>query len=379
MVTPNANIVYKSVPSSPLVRAGFLLGLPAWYGRFVVFDHPTGFVKVQRNMVTQAQIARKLGVSRQLVTFALSGYPQISEKSRERILAAAREMGYRPNPYARALKKGRSGIIGLWIPDQISTHYTHVARELNRLVKGARHELIVSEVSIAEEQQMLSHVPMDGIFVVDAPEQADIYQNSALTSKVPIIRIGAGYNENTDAVKVDLFAGTLKVMEHLINSGFRRIAHATFVREDSPHAVRRAGYLQAMRKAKLKPEFIYYPLTEQQRTIARQLIQDYILEKGCPDAIFCHSDDVALGIYRGLCDMKLRVPETVALVGCDGIQDTEYLECPLTTLVQPVAAMCATAWQFLLQRMDQTATKPQIAILKPTLVVRDSSVRKPRL
>ena len=103
-------------------------------------------------MVTQAQIAKKLGVSRQLVTFALSGYPQISQKSRERILTTAREMGYKPNLYARALKKGRSGIIGLWIPDQISTHYTHVARELNRLVKTARYELIVSEVSIAEEQ-----------------------------------------------------------------------------------------------------------------------------------------------------------------------------------------------------------------------------------
>src|SRR4051794_15036555 len=119
-------------------------------------------------MVTQAQIARKLGVSRQLVTFALSGYPQISQESRKRILAAARELGYRPNPYARALRKGRSGIIGLWIPDQISTHYTHVARELNRLVKEAGHELIVSEVSRAKEQQMLSHVPIDGLFVVDA-------------------------------------------------------------------------------------------------------------------------------------------------------------------------------------------------------------------
>jgi LacI family transcriptional regulator len=65
-------------------------------------------------------------------------------------------------------------------------------------------------------------------------------------------------------------------------------------------------------------------------------------------------------------------------VGCDGIQDTEYLECQLTTLVQPVAAMCATAWQFLLRRMNQTATKPQIAKLKPKLVIRDSSVRERR-
>jgi DNA-binding LacI/PurR family transcriptional regulator len=326
-------------------------------------------------MVTQAQIAEKLGVSRQLVTFALSGYPQISKESRERILATAREMGYRPNPYARALRKGRSGIIGLWIPDQISTHYTHVARELNRLVKGARHELIVSEVNIAEEQQMLSHVPMDGIFVVDAPEQANIYRKSPMASRVPIISIGADCHENSDAVQVDLFAGALEAMKHLIDSGFRRIAHATFIREDSPRAARRMGYVNAMRQAKLKPEFIYYPLTEQQRAITRQLIQDYIREHGCPDAIFCHSDDVALGIYRGLCDMDLRVPEDVALVGCDGIQDTEYLECPLTTLVQPVATMCATAWQFLMQRMNQAATKPQRMKLKPKLIIRDSSVR----
>jgi LacI family transcriptional regulator len=133
-----------------------------------------------------------------------------------------------------------------------------------------------------------------------------------------------------------------------------------------------------MNKAKLKPEFIYYPLTEQQRSITRQLIQDYIREHGRPDAIFCHSDDVAMGIYRGLCDMKLRVPDEVALVGCDGIQDTEYLECPLTTLVQPVTAMCATAWQFLIQRMDRPGTKPQRMKLKPKLVVRDSTTRANR-
>jgi LacI family transcriptional regulator len=324
-------------------------------------------------MVTQAQIAEKLGVSRQLVTFALSGYPQISQKSRKRILAAAREMGYSPNLYARALKKARTGIIGLWIPDQISTHYSHVARELNRLVKAASRELIVSEVSIAKEQQMLSHVPMDGIIVVDAPDQVAIYRKSPLAARVPVISMGANYVDNGDAVQVDLFRGTLKAMKHLIGAGFRRIAHATFVREDSPYADRRRAYLQAMQTAKLKPEFIYYPLTEQQRVITRELIRDYIQKQGRPEAIFCHSDDVALGIYRGLCDMGLRVPEDVALLGCDGIQDTEYLECQLTTLVQPVAEMCATAWQFLVNRMDRRMTKTQKKKLTPQLVIRDST------
>jgi DNA-binding LacI/PurR family transcriptional regulator len=63
----------------------------------------------------------------------------------------------------------------------------------------------------------------------------------------------------------------------------------------------------AMRKAGLKAEFIYYPLTEQQRPVARQIVKNYLRQHGRPEAIFCHSDDAALGIYRGLCDMNLDV------------------------------------------------------------------------
>ena len=328
-------------------------------------------------MVTQEQIARKLGISRQLVTFALAGYPQVSEESRRRILAAARKMGYRPNPHARALKRARTGIIALWIPDQISSHYTHVARELNRLVKHAGRELIVSEVGNAAAEQLLSHVPVDGIFAVDALEAVSAHVHSAAAGSIPIISIGAHRPQKIDFVQVDLYAGAKEVMQHLLKAGFRRIVHATFVRKEAQAPGRRLAYAQAMRHAGLKPEFLYYPLSEQQREIVRRFIKEHIREHGHPEAIFCHSDDVALGIYRGLCDLKLRVPTDVALVGCDGIQDTRYLECPLTTLVQPVPEMCATAWQFLMQRIENPSLKRQSAVLKPKLVVRESSARVP--
>ena len=95
------------------------------------------------------------------MTFALGDYPQVSSKSRERILAAALEMGYRPNPHARALRMKRTGIIALWIPDQISTHYTHVAREPGRLAEHAKHELIISEVGAADVREIWSNVPVD--------------------------------------------------------------------------------------------------------------------------------------------------------------------------------------------------------------------------
>jgi DNA-binding LacI/PurR family transcriptional regulator len=326
-------------------------------------------------MVTQEQIAKKLGISRQLVTFALAGYPQVSAESRKRILAAAEKMGYRPNPHARALKRSRTGIIALWVPDQISTHYTHVARELNRLVKQAKNELIVSEVANGAAEQVLSHVPVDGVFAVDSPLAVQAHLESASARSVPLISIGAEHNDKADCVQVDLFAGTGQVMEHLISSGFRRIVHATFVAKDDPAAARRSGYAQGMIRAGLKPEYLIYPLSEEQRPIVRQLIQEYVREQGCPEAIFCHSDDVALGIYRGLRDLNLRVPADVALVGCDGIQDTEYLECPITTLVQPVSEMCATAWQFLVQRLERPSAKRQRIVLNPHLAVRESSRR----
>ena len=130
-----------------------------------------------------------------------------------------------------------------------------------------------------------------------------------------------------------------------------------------------------MRQANLEPEFLYYPLTELQRPMVRSLVHDYVRKRGCPDAIFCHSDDVALGIYRGLCELNLNIPKDVALIGCDGIEDCEYLETPLTTVVQPVTEMCTIAWDFLRRRLESHDIKRQGTVLKPKLVIRESSSR----
>ena len=326
-------------------------------------------------MVTQAQIAEKLGISRQLVTFALGGYPQVSKESRARILAAALEMGYRPNPHARAMLRKKTGIIALWIPDQISTHYSHVARELGRLVKQAGQELIISEVGAADMKQIWTHVPFDGICAVDASKAVQLELKSLAAKSVPVVSLGSYSSSVTDNVHVDMEAGTTQAMQHLIGSGFRRIAHATFVRKNIAGESRRIGYTNAMREAGLETEFIHYPLSERQRPVARQLSRDYVAAHGKPEAIFCHSDDAALGIYRGLCDAGIRVPADIALVGCDGIEDTEYLECPLTTLVQPVAEMCDAAWQFLQNRLAEPTTPIQQTILTPQLAIRASSSR----
>ena len=321
-------------------------------------------------MVTQQEIAQKLGVSRQLVTLALRGYPQVSRASRERIVAAAAALGYRPNPHAVALKTGRTGVVALWIPDLISTHYLGLARVMNRLVKLHHHELLISEVGGSDSETTLESFPVDAVFVVDSPGLARMH-----SKRIPVISMGVRCYAPADHVQVDLLTGVVAAMQHLVARGFRRIAHMTYQRTNTHHANRRNGYSQVMRAAGLVPEFIYYDLTDQQQPVARQLVQDYIRTRGRPEAIFCHSDDVAIGVYRGLCDLGLRVPADVALVGCDGIQDTEYLEVPLTTIILPVEKMCATAWQFFEQRVAQPRRKLQRVLLQPQLAVRASTVR----
>src|SRR6185436_17095260 len=114
--------------------------------------------------------------------------------------------------------RGKTGIIALWIPDQISTHYSHVARELTRLAKKAGREVIVSEVGNAAAEQILSHVPVDGIFAVDAPDAARAHAQSVMAKSVPVISIGVNCYAKADSVEVDLLAGTQQMMRHLIES-----------------------------------------------------------------------------------------------------------------------------------------------------------------
>jgi DNA-binding LacI/PurR family transcriptional regulator len=248
--------------------------------------------------------------------------------------------------------------VALWIPNQISAHYGHVSREFSRLVKQAQCELIVVEVGVPDVEQVISHVPVDAVVAVDAPDQVEAYLQTPTAKAIPIVGMGALCCKRADSIQVDLLAGTAELMEHLLGSGFRHIAHMKYKRNDLPEASRRLGYAWAMRQARLEPEFIEMPFTETERAVARE-------------TIFCHCDDMALGTYRGLCDVGVRVPAEVALAGCDGIEDVEYLECPLTTIAQPMGEMCATAWQFVQQRLEQAQTKRQRAVLRPKLLVRE--------
>jgi DNA-binding LacI/PurR family transcriptional regulator len=103
-----------------------------------------------------------------------------------------------------------------------------------------------------------------------------------------------------------------------------------------------------------------------------QILKDYFVGKGCPDAILCMNDDIAIQVYRALMDLGKRIPQDVLLAGCDGLPITEYFEPPLSTIAQPMEEMCATAWKFLQKRIAKPELPFQTVSFDAKLAVRRS-------
>jgi DNA-binding LacI/PurR family transcriptional regulator len=190
--------------------------------------------------------------------------------------------------------------------------------------------------------------------------------------------MGTGCNEAVDHVEVDLHYGAVQAVRHLVDGGRKRIAYLTMENLTYEGDPRTDAYRQEMKRAGFGDEMIYQnhsPLPAAQSADALDAVARYVKEHGTPDAIFCRNDHMALGAYRALRDHGLRVPEDVALVGCDGIAEAKYLDSPLTTIEQPIAEMCKIGWRFLKQRLDDASLPRQSALLMSELVVRRSSDR----
>ena len=332
--------------------------------------------------VTIQNIATKVNVSAATVSRVLNNRENayISDATRERVLAVATEMGYRPNRAARALVTGRSHVVAMWMTGGYETPYFSRALYFTQAQASQRgYEMLVSQMAQNWKSNgiWLTEWPVDGILAYEFPEHVDAFLDRTAANHPPLVSMGAYYSKRTDFVGIDYYVGTVEAVRHLLESGRRRVAY--FVAQWGNHAgdARYDAYTHVMEQAGRQPEYIPVPQITPgtARAVARQALHDYLGSSQCPDALFCFSDDLAIGAYRALWDLHIQVPEDIALVGCDGIEDTEYLECPLSTIVPPQAQVSTLAWEYLERRIENPDLPPQQTILPAHLIIRDSSNR----
>ncbi len=327
--------------------------------------------------VTIVDIAKELQVSHSTVSRVLNHRTDrfISEKTRARVLDACRKMGYQPNTSARALVTGKTHRIGFWAPSLDITFFQEVANTFRRLVKQANYDLVMVEMDhklTDSFRKGLSRSDVDGTLMYGSELGGlqDILE-TGFPGMAPVVNIGPLCRGKIDSVIIDLYSASRQAMEHLVNIGRKRIAHVLTAYTRTDQEDRYRAYSEVVRQMGLKPEYIVVP--HWSRPVVRKTLVDYIRQNGCPHALFCANDTIAIGVYRALLDLGLRVPTDAALVGCDGIEDTEFLETPLSTIAQPLEEMCRLSWQFLLQRMEKKDLASQTAVLKAKFVPRDSS------
>ncbi len=320
------------------------------------------------------EFAEACGVSIGTVSRAINGRKNVDPETRAMILRRMDELGYRPSRTARALSTGRTEVISVWI-GMLSSHYgTRVLQHIEEHLGDTGYEMLVRDLKYRRiEEPLPESILADGVIVVDSVPWVEKLRKTPGKSRTPLVNVGIYVDPSVDHVTGNSGAGVTAAMRHLLEVGCRRIAFLSPRPYNTMKEPRYAAYMEVIRGAGLSPEVI--PTREDRRSEAVAALSAHIPTHGVPDALMCFNDDHAIAAYRVLRDRGVRVPEDTAIVGFDGIEETEYLERPLTTVSVPLKEMCATAWHFLEQRMANPDLPAQKAVYDLRLEVRATSMR----
>jgi LacI family transcriptional regulator, repressor for deo operon, udp, cdd, tsx, nupC, and nupG len=333
--------------------------------------------------VTLREVAARAGVSSRTVSNVVNGYAPVTEKTRERVQQAVDELGYRPNVLARNLARGRSGQIAVVVPYLDTPYFSELLQEVIRSARGSGFNVLVDQTDgdPNHERMLLTRGRSELLFdgVIMSPLGLSQEALGERDRDLPLVILGERASDgHFDHVGIDDIAASVDATAHLIELGRRRIAAIG----DQPYAtgeaaqLRTRGLLQAHERAGLpvREELIIRTPRFNRKDGAQAMAQLLDLDEP-PDAVFCYSDLVALGALHTLHSRGVRVPEDVAIVGYDDIEDAAYAFPAITTISPDKAMIARTAVERLVSRITSREPLPGEDIRAAhRLVVRGSTV-----
>ncbi|MEV7438630.1 LacI family DNA-binding transcriptional regulator [Streptomyces griseoviridis] len=311
-------------------------------------------------MTTIQDVARAAGVSAMTVSNVINGHPNVRPATKERVMAAMTRLDYRVNVAARNLRKGRTGTIGLAVPEIDRPYYGRLAAAI--IAAAARHGLRVAvEQTGAVRENELEALSLSRNRLYDGLILSTVGLGPADVDRLkvdhPLVILGERiFGGPVDHVAMPNVDGARAATRHLIDRGCRRIALVCGPRtgETDVSGLRRTGYAQALEEAGLPvdPDLVR---TVDRLTMAAGARAARALASDDPgvDGVFCVTDTVAMGVLRGLADAGARVPDDVKVIGFDDVEESAYLVPSLSTIDPDHDLMAARAVDLLAARIDR--------------------------
>lgn len=338
---------------------------------------------IKSSQITIKDIARELKVSASTVSRALKNHPDISQATKDAVMALAKKMDYQPNSIALSLRKSKSHTIGVIIPQIVHHFFSSAISGIEEVAHNKGYSVLFCQSNESYKRELentktLMSSRVDGFIISLSRETKNFDHFKNIHNKgVPMVFFDRVCDElETSKIVVDDEEGAFSAVEHLISIGCKRIAHIKGPSALNISQFRLNGYLEALKRhhIEVKDELIVKGglSKESGYKMTKQLLE--LPEP--PDAIFCFNDPLAIGALMAIKESKFKAPDDVAVVGFSDEPAVSLLDPPLTTVAQPSFDMGKLATQRLFQQVENLDTyEPKKEVLKTTLIIRGSSMR----
>jgi DNA-binding LacI/PurR family transcriptional regulator len=299
---------------------------------------------------TLKDVADRVGVSAKTVSNVVNGTGWVTAELRERVQVALVEVGYRPNAAARQLRSGRSGMIALAVPELSQPYFAELAAELVREAQGRSITVLVNQTDgLADIERKISEgigaTAVDGIIM--SPLALGASDLEGRRESTPLVLLGEHIGQSSfPHVTVDNTAAAKAATQHLISVGCRRIA-AIGAQDRGPNEtalLRLAGYRAALEEAGISvDESLILPVEGFHREDGARAARSILSDGLEPDGVFAFNDLLALGAMHAFATANVRVPDDIAVIGFDDIEEGRYSTPALSSVSPKTGELVATA------------------------------------
>jgi LacI family transcriptional regulator len=328
--------------------------------------------------VTIVEVAKKAGVSPATVSRVVANYGYVADKTRKKVLAAVKELGYHPNTIARSMVTKSTRTIGLVVTDITNPFFAQLARGVEAVTWQNGYTLILANTDEDSQRERaiiltLQEKRVDAIIIVPASSEDSSHLEELVKSGLPVVLLDRGVkNLVVDTVMVDNEDGAFRAVSHLIDLGHSRIGIILDNPNITTNVERLSGYKRAITTHGLQLEQKLIQSCQYTRQSAYELVRRMIQPPNRPTALFTTNNFMTIGAIKAVNENGMNIPGDIALVGFDDLEWSQLNYPQLTAVAQPVSEMGNLAGQRILARLKNENTPPMEIRLKTNFIIRES-------